>query len=43
MVKKIKQAVIGSTERLLHWLRSGKNCRSCCVLCEFYQTCKEDI
>lgn len=28
--------------RLKLWLPLGKNCRHCCVYCEYYNMCKEE-
>lgn len=28
--------------RLKLWLSQGKNCRHCCVCCEYYNMCKEE-
>lgn len=33
-------------ERLIYWIkrafRNQKNCSKCCVICKYYETCKED-
>ena len=30
-------------KRLMYWLRGNKKCKSCCLLCKYYDQCREDM
>lgn len=34
---------IGIFGRLKHWLKKNKGCSHCCLFCEFYDECKDDL
>ena len=35
-------AAVSYTHLLMYWLRGNKNCKSCCLLCKYYDQCRED-
>jgi hypothetical protein len=42
--KEVETMKLHATEllqRLLLWLKRGKNCHHCCLCCEYYAMCKD--
>lgn len=31
----------GKTEKIIYWLRLKKDCKHCCIVCEYYDICRD--